>query len=923
MRRFTYVCLSFTAAAALLSASQQPASPDPAKKTRLLGSSPEPMMPMPLVAPLFIEDNSTESIITMASHSTMPLDVDVTLSALSGDQLVTKTITIAAHSEQTLNIADLLANAPAASASTYGSVLLVPHRAAALAAQLSIVSRTGSPQDIEEEFAMPMSSKPASYRAVTSGLSAMPVIAIRSVSKAQQTVSISCVMEAGGARSSSMPIAPNQTLLMQVCQDRGPKPMANLEGALDAARDPKQAFAISVSSSAPSMELAVFGLGAHGTEADHSFSSIPFWDVNMSMSSTAIYPAVPPAQSTTFGPQSFQLRASAANFSNAPRKATILLTTGSGANSTQQTVASLTLAPNSVSAADLPEIAGEPIPTHSLIIQAEGQPGDVLTDVQAVSTSNGVPVSVTLPGKDLNQKDNSGEHPWLVSDSVSSTVLLFNPDPELKNSGVQLTIYAGQAVWTKKLLLAPSATMAISLNEIIQKQQPDDKGKVLPPSSSHGLVTWSSLSKPRVFGKLVQLDEGTDIARTFACEYMSIMCNVDVPYLTVGFGQEAPWGPDSVQACDSTGGCSCSDNCDQGFSGYEESSYWQMANSSIASIDSNADVWGNGVGTTSGYVTITDNTGCQASGGNQVMVNPAIFLNGTDVTGQTVTAIIGEPITLQAQYTVPSGYSVQNQSWSISGGNVVGGYNADSISSSYTSVDTSQQQVTYYNLVPASQGVTYSVTLSDGNTYTGSVSMTVVAPTGNIVSYTQWVSVDQNWAVSPGDWSLYFGQGTHYGIVWTSSVTVPQGFSLGDLQFVQIVKSLYIERQTIAGNWYHISSSSPVLDTDYPYNNTVTDQDGDAPGLILTTAGGYQYYYRVDQFTTYAMWKPTYPNAIWVPVAAVDWNWGGGAMLQSDNPPAWIETTASWSTNPASRSYYGPLTWDGNIANLLVWQPGQ
>src|SRR5690348_11276935 len=98
------------------------------------------LMPMPLVAPLFIEDESTHSQMVMVNDSTKPLDIDIVVYAPSGDELAKKTISMAAHSQKMVKISTLLEESSSISATTYGSISVLPHRSASLAAQLSIIS---------------------------------------------------------------------------------------------------------------------------------------------------------------------------------------------------------------------------------------------------------------------------------------------------------------------------------------------------------------------------------------------------------------------------------------------------------------------------------------------------------------------------------------------------------------------------------------------------------------------------------------------------------------------------------------------------------------------------------------------------------------------------------------------------------------
>lgn len=127
-------------------------------------------MPMPLVAPLFIENESMHSEMIMVNDSTKPLEVDVVAYAASGDQLAKQTITMDAHGQTTVKVSDLLEGTSSNVSAAYGSISILPHRLASLAAQLSITSTDGL-NDVEEEVPMLSDMKSANYRAVTSGLS--------------------------------------------------------------------------------------------------------------------------------------------------------------------------------------------------------------------------------------------------------------------------------------------------------------------------------------------------------------------------------------------------------------------------------------------------------------------------------------------------------------------------------------------------------------------------------------------------------------------------------------------------------------------------------------------------------------------------------------------------------------------------------
>ena len=121
-----------------------------------------------------------------------------------------------------------------------------------------------------------MGSGQAEYRAVVSNVSIMPIVAIRSLSKAEWPVTIACLSDGSPGANSTLRIQPNQTLLVQACRDAGTNALVTLHDALVSDVHPTKAVGIAVSSPIPSMDLAVFGIVVHGGSQE-LFSGFPFW----------------------------------------------------------------------------------------------------------------------------------------------------------------------------------------------------------------------------------------------------------------------------------------------------------------------------------------------------------------------------------------------------------------------------------------------------------------------------------------------------------------------------------------------------------------------------------------------------------------------------------------------------------------------
>ncbi len=246
--------------------------------------------------------------------------------------------------------------------------------------------------------------------------------------------------------------------------------------------------------------------------------------------------------------------------------------------------------------------------------------------------------------------------------------------------------------------------------------------------------------------------------------------------------------------------------------------------------------------------------------------------------------------------------------------------------------------MTFYELTPVSnQGVAVTIT-AGGQQYSASTKFNVVAPTASITVHTGNDALGLNSPAGSG-WWMYFGGlfSNSTGITFVPGIlTLPSGFqSGGNIEFVQIMNRYREEREDFSGIYDHIQfDNAGCLDTEIPYQNgqwavgslgaIVTD----APGSRLNTIPAI-FHYRWDQFTMYLLWKPNYPNSIYVPVAQVQWFWMAGVQLSGST---WYFPSTSfgyawydWSANPASSQWNGPLTWSCNSTQLIIspYQPGQ
>jgi len=606
---------------------QSPSSP--ANATSKLASMPMPVSPMTLVAPIFIEDADTTSTITMVNSLPTAIDVDVLLFDLGGNQIAKSTTTVSANAAQQVTARGLL-DAASYTGPVYGSVLLMPHRMATLAAQMSIVRRNDALNDIEEEFVMLMAeSAPANFRSVASNIAAAPIVAIRSLSNTRRTITIQCLTDAEQRRNGDIPIEPSQTLLLQACGD-GPKEITDLSDTSLTTEMRHGTIGISVSSSAPTQELAVFGLGTQREDSHRYLRGMQFIDLSTLMSPTAIYPGVL-GESSLFGLQKPRLLLSMANFGASPRKVTVLVTKGSDSASTEQLVATVEVPPGNVVLRNLDSkvLSGDLAPDRSLVVQTDAAIGEVLTDVQLLSSSPDPTLSVPLPWKDSAQVFNGGQHPWRIDGTFSSSVLLFNPDQHDPNS-ITFSVFSNGQAWTKFVSVPPLATVPMSLNDIILNQEPDNKGRKLPPTATSGIVSWFTLRNPKVFGQLVEADPAHGIVRPFACGQVAVVCDGEITpalILVGGYGTIDGF-PIACGGC--AGFCGCVYYCGDTSSTPDGAGFkdWGSDNTNITSLVSSnsysATYLGNNPGNTYSLTTVYDSNGCQASALGAINVAPLL-----------------------------------------------------------------------------------------------------------------------------------------------------------------------------------------------------------------------------------------------------------------------------------------------------------
>lgn len=285
-----------------------------------------------------------------------------------------------------------------------------------------------------------------------------------------------------------------------------------------------------------------------------------------------------------------------------------------------KTVATLVVPAGSTATADLQGLQGDPDLQNSFEVVSDQPPGEVVDNV-ASKSETGIPW-VELPGKDLDNSHNAGNHPWTVADGTDSTMLLFNETAAAENFTVRVA--SGQTIWVKKYSLAALATKAIDIDELIEDHVKDDKGNVLPKSIQSGDANWFVTRQYGGTGRLLQSNPELFAAQSYSCGEHGVIIGAD---WYPNFSSEPVGETNGLGELDAQVGLTDGGGCYGDYVG-DSNDYlygWSSENSSIAAISgdssgSNVNVQGVAAGTTTINGNAWDQYGCEASTDQQVTI---------------------------------------------------------------------------------------------------------------------------------------------------------------------------------------------------------------------------------------------------------------------------------------------------------------
>jgi hypothetical protein len=595
------------------------------------------MEPMPLVAPIFIEDATTSSSLVIANNSAINAGATIVIRSLSGAEVGTTHRKLAPHEQLEISIQSLLTDF--ASPIVAGSITVTQDanlKGMTVASQLLLTEFRGSlPSYVDEELAMPQVSGSATLRGVADEAAGTALLAITSIVNWEQHVTLRCLSEKAEQRPAIITIAPYATSLVSSCSGQTVATLeAYTQGMSQRQGSLVQGYEL-VTDGGPGA-IAAFSLAPHLRNQDVVFSAIPFTDPEEIHSPNSVFAGVPFGAQDALPNGVYEPRISFTNFAGTPAHITVSIaatrpgdvpvSAAPGESPEKVTIRQLTIAPRRTVELSLSDAVSQSGLLQSLFVESDKKPGEVLG--KAVSRSDGNLFEVELLEKDQMDENNGGIHPWSVEGDSESHLLLFNysDKPRTFSAG----IWNGAILWVKEYTLAPNETREISINELIQDEVPDGKGQVLSPGYERGVVNWMVPDSGEGTGRLMVTSRSKGMARNFSCGNFIVVCGgywYASSGLTVGeTGTVYNFVPDY---CDEFSPSQCSGGSQTG-SGSGNFN-WSVGSSGIVQLSSSSQQYVTswpelyGVGSGGGYGNVEVTAGsCQVNGSGPVPVAPTI-----------------------------------------------------------------------------------------------------------------------------------------------------------------------------------------------------------------------------------------------------------------------------------------------------------
>lgn len=439
--------------------------------------------------------------------------------------------------------------------------------------------------------------------------------------------------------------------------------------------------------------------------------------------------------------------------------------------------------------------------------------------------------------------------------------------------------------------------------QLLRSRQPDPQGNLLPLGTTEGSVV---ISSAKDFGATfsVSIAAGTFNPATATCGVHCSSCNGVTAFVV----NPNPFMCFVGQSMSFTATATFANGTTQNVT---SSTRWSSSNTSVATINSSGVMSSLVPGSLniSGLLSTTnDSTVCTSPAGTSGSctstftaqapgsVMPKILMGGTDISGTTQSAVVGQQIALTGDPAPPSG----STPWTVAG-TTVGGFNTAPTNGGSFPADFTQASTTFYWVTAGNPlNVTYTI-----NGKSASATFNVAGPTNPVVLTPLGVV-----QISPDGQFLEFGDsgsGATPGIKFQASFTPPLGFP-GSFFWVQLInKSNYTF--TPAGG-----SCSDVLglDNKAPFDTLSTTSDSPEVA-VFSDDTDIKWDFAAQMFL---LWRPGIAKDIPVPLGSVNWQFFAHAAQNTSTKTWSIQTDSTKSAGSFTKSTSYPA-WTTTFLNTV------
>ena len=321
----------------------------------------------------------------------------------------------------------------------------------------------------------------------------------------------------------------------------------------------------------------------------------------------------------------------------------------------------------------------------------------------------------------------------------------------------------------------------------------------------------------------------------------------------------------------------------------------------------------------------TEEISVNAAGVGQVYIQRDVDVqdgNWASISGQGTKALPGQRINLRVYVSnVPVGVYYNNFEWTLPE-KVFKDFTATQTTGTLTPMSAGDKQGVSCSFYFADAG-TKNITVNfqvNGVAATLNTTIDVEKPTSALTANIGATSLN----LATGLIGLLPANGTSFGIDYTATVTMPNGWPQGKWNWVQLVSPSRALTKDDGSEKVYSLNGQPVLDTTFPYAPLpLGDHPGNAGSYQTNTtnlahdmpdnglAGSRLVSINAEAFQTYVMFLPPGDASRYVPLRKLAWQWSGSAAKLDG---IWSLVTADQSVGTSSETSSHP-EWVKNVTS--------